>query len=123
MAKQPEEDYGTRRLKLWEGLANAGINRNDIVGGARKDPEPPYQKFNTVGMRPEFLERHSEKIINHVEDLRSQGMKVTLNHFGCGHTTVGSVERSNPVRRGLKENHYSMSQCRSCTLRGIEGGE
>lgn len=114
MAKQPEEEYGERRYKLWQGLAGAGIPRDDIVGGAQSDPGPMYQKFNTVGMRPEFLERHSEKIINHVEDLRSQGMKVTLNHYGCGHTVVGSVERSNPVRRGLKENHYSFSQCRSC---------
>jgi hypothetical protein len=56
MAKQPEEEYGERRMRLWEGLASVGIPRNDIVAGAHKDPGPEYQKFNTIGMKPKFLE-------------------------------------------------------------------
>lgn len=121
MAKQPEENYGERRYKLWEGLASAGINRNDIVDGAKSDPGPEYQKFNTVGMRREFLEKHSPTILANVDNLRSAGMKVTIDHYGCGHSLASGVERSHPVRRGVKENHYTQSKCPTCRVREAGG--
>jgi hypothetical protein len=121
MAKQPEEEYGERRYKLWDALANAGIPRDDIVGGSPRDPGPEYQKFHTVGMGQDFLEKHSPKILANLDNLRAAGMKVTVNHFGCGHSTVGSVERSNPVRRGIKENNYTQSKCGQCYRNQAEG--
>jgi hypothetical protein len=119
MAKQPEEEYGERRMRLWEGLASVGIPRNDIVAGAHKDPGPEYQKHNTIGMKPKFLEKHSDKIIQNIGALREQGMKVTVDHYGCGHSVVSGVERSHPVKRGVKENHYTGAQCVSCRMDGL----